>query len=70
MRFLIVDGYPAASRDELCCAGVAPAHELFARMLQDYLPGATSEWTSVEVNLSASAINERRAANRQVLERS
>ncbi len=43
VRFLIVDGYPAASRDELCCAGVAPAHELFAGMLQDYLPGATSE---------------------------
>lgn len=43
MKFLIVDGYPCESRAELSNAGVAPAHALFAGMLQDYLPEAESE---------------------------
>ena len=39
-RFLIVDGYPEKSREELKAAGVGFAYELYAKMLRKYLPEA------------------------------
>lgn len=43
VKFLIVDGYPCASRQELQQAGVSPAHELFGAMLREALPEAGTE---------------------------
>jgi GMP synthase (glutamine-hydrolysing) len=40
LRFLIIDGYPKASRDELDAAGMKYAWRLYAEMLQTYLPEA------------------------------
>jgi len=40
LRFLIIDGYPKASRDELDRAGMKQAWLLYAEMLKKYLPGA------------------------------
>ncbi len=40
LRFLIIDGYPKASRDELEAAGMKPAWRLYAEMLEHYLPDA------------------------------
>ncbi len=39
-RFLIIDGYPKASRDEFDVVGMKHAWRLYAEMLQKYLPGA------------------------------
>lgn len=39
-RFLIIDGYPKASRDEFNVAGMKPAGVLYAEMLTTYLPDA------------------------------
>ncbi len=44
-HFLIVDGYPKPSRDEFDVVGMKYAWQLYAEMLQKYLPGATfSTW--------------------------
>lgn len=43
VKFLIVDGYPCESRQELCAAGVSGAHELFSAMLRAELPEAQGE---------------------------
>ncbi len=40
MRFLIIDGYPKASRDELDAAGMKHAWRLYAEMLTRRLPEA------------------------------
>jgi len=42
MHFLIVDGYPKASRDELEAAGMKTAFRLYDEMLKAHLPGATT----------------------------
>jgi GMP synthase (glutamine-hydrolysing) len=39
-RFLIIDGYPKASRDEFDMAGMKPAGVLYAEMLTRHLPDA------------------------------
>lgn len=39
-RFLIIDGYSKQSRDDLQKAGMAFAWQLYAKMLQSYLPDA------------------------------
>lgn len=39
LRFLIIDGYPKASRDELEEAGMKPAWRLYAEMLGQHLRG-------------------------------
>ncbi|MFQ5763642.1 MAG: type 1 glutamine amidotransferase [Rhodospirillales bacterium] len=39
-RFLVVDGYTKAARDELAAGGAAVAGELYAAMLKDESPGA------------------------------
>jgi GMP synthase (glutamine-hydrolysing) len=41
LRFLIIDGYPKASRDELEAAGMKFAWRLYAEMLLKHLPNAT-----------------------------
>ena len=43
MKFLIVDGYPCESREELAASGVDAAHAMFTQMLQAVLPSADSE---------------------------
>lgn len=43
LSFLIIDGYPKASRDELAQAGMTPAWKLYANMLLTYLPKAEFE---------------------------
>ena len=40
LRFLIIDGYPAPSRDEFRTVGMTPAGELYAELLLRHLPGA------------------------------
>jgi GMP synthase (glutamine-hydrolysing) len=40
VRFLVVDGYRKASRDELAAGGASVAGDLYARMLRECLPGA------------------------------
>jgi len=40
LRFLIIDGYPKQSRDELQDAGMKLAWELYANMLLQHLPSA------------------------------
>lgn len=40
LRFLIIDGYPKQSRDELQVAGMKLAWELYADMLLQHLPNA------------------------------
>jgi len=40
LRFLIVDGYPKASRDEFDVVGMKHAWRLYAEMLKKHLPGA------------------------------
>ena len=40
LRFLIIDGYPKQSRDDLQAAGMKLAWELYADMLVQHLPGA------------------------------
>ncbi len=40
LRFLIIDGYPKASRDDLEAAGMQFAWKLYGDMLQRNLPGA------------------------------
>ncbi|MBI5082978.1 MAG: type 1 glutamine amidotransferase [Acidobacteria bacterium] len=40
LRFLIVDGYPKASREEFDRVGMKDAWLLYAEMLQKHLPGA------------------------------
>lgn len=40
LRFLIIDGYPQASRDDLATAGMQLAWKLYGDMLQRNLPGA------------------------------
>jgi len=40
LRFLIVDGYPKASRDEFDVVGMKHAWRLYAEMLKKYLPDA------------------------------
>ncbi len=43
LHFLIVDGYPKASRDEFDVAGMKHAWRLYAEMLQRHLPQASYE---------------------------
>ncbi|MFQ5774434.1 MAG: type 1 glutamine amidotransferase [Kiloniellaceae bacterium] len=38
-RFIVVDGYAREGREELAAGGATPAGELYARMLNDCLPG-------------------------------
>ncbi|MFQ6016812.1 MAG: type 1 glutamine amidotransferase [Kiloniellaceae bacterium] len=38
-RFIVVDGYARAGREDLKAGGATPAGELYARMLKDCLPG-------------------------------
>ena len=40
LRFLIIDGYPKASRDEFDVVGMKHAWRLYAEMLKKYLPEA------------------------------
>ncbi|MFQ5806707.1 MAG: type 1 glutamine amidotransferase [Phycisphaerae bacterium] len=40
LRFLIIDGYPKASRDELVAAGCSRACDLYGRLVKRYCPGA------------------------------
>src|ERR1035441_668026 len=40
LRFLIIDGYPKASRDEFDAVGMKHAWRLYAEMLKTYLPEA------------------------------
>jgi GMP synthase (glutamine-hydrolysing) len=40
LRFLIIDGYPKASRDEFDVVGMKHAWRLYAEMLKTYLPEA------------------------------
>jgi len=40
LRFLIIDGYPKASRDEFDVVGMKHAWRLYAEMLKKYLPDA------------------------------
>jgi len=40
LRFLIIDGYPKQSRDDLQAAGMKLAWELYAEMLVQHLPNA------------------------------
>jgi GMP synthase (glutamine-hydrolysing) len=40
LRFLIIDGYPKASRDEFDVVGMKHASRLYAEMLKKYLPEA------------------------------
>jgi len=40
LRFLIIDGYPKQSRDDLQAAGMKLAWELYAEMLAQHLPDA------------------------------
>ena len=40
LRFLIIDGYPKQSRDDLQAAGMKLAWELYAEMLAQHLPNA------------------------------
>lgn len=42
-RFLIIDGYPKAARDELEAAGASRAGDLYARMLRRFAPNAASD---------------------------
>ncbi|MFQ5985330.1 MAG: type 1 glutamine amidotransferase [Alphaproteobacteria bacterium] len=42
-RFLIVDGYPKAGRDELEAGGASRAGDLYARMLRRFVPNAASD---------------------------
>ena len=42
-RFLIIDGYHKAGRDELAAGGASAAGDLYSRMLQKCLPGAACE---------------------------
>ncbi len=39
-RFLVVDGYSKAGRDELVAGGASMAGELYAAMLRRFAPGA------------------------------
>ncbi|MBN2497176.1 MAG: type 1 glutamine amidotransferase [Deltaproteobacteria bacterium] len=43
LQFLIIDGYPRASRDEFDRAGMLHAWKLYANLLQRHLPGASSQ---------------------------
>lgn len=43
LRFLIIDGYPRQSRDDLQTAGMKLAWELYANMLTRHLPGAACD---------------------------
>ncbi|MCG8359538.1 MAG: type 1 glutamine amidotransferase [Kiloniellales bacterium] len=42
-RFLVVDGYARAGREELRAGGATPAGELYAQMLAQCLPGAEAD---------------------------
>ena len=42
-RFLIIDGYHKAGRDELAAGGASAAGDLYVRMLQKCLPGAACD---------------------------
>ena len=42
-RFLIIDGYHKAGRDELAAGGASAAGDLYSRMLQKCLPGAACD---------------------------
>lgn len=43
LRFLIIDGYPRASREEFDAVGMKQAWRLYAEMLAAHLPGATHD---------------------------
>lgn len=43
MRFLIIDGYPKPSREELEAAGMPAAWRLFDRMLKRHVPDANAD---------------------------
>jgi len=43
VRFLIVDGYSRAGRDDLRAGGATTAGELYKRMLEETLPGSVAE---------------------------
>ena len=42
-RFLVIDGYHKAARDELAAGGASAAGDLYVRMLKKCLPGAVCD---------------------------